>query len=299
MKTLKILLLLISFYSFAEIYSADKPIPDSSNAKYGVYEKNNYDLWLAKSSNPTPVVIYFHGGSFSSGDKEKISEGIITNSLEKGISVVSANYRLTPEVIYPQHYKDCARMIQYLRYNAAKLNIDPDRIAIYGSSAGACTALWIGFHDDMADLKNDDPVLRMSTRVKCIGMFSGQSTLEPDVIREIISELALTNSMFYGKIFGLKKDELLTPRAKELYKEASPVTHLTKDDPPVWTYYSVPKEEPKTVSDAIHHYSFGVYLKKKMDALNVECVLRGKEDVASANKDFIEFLCRHFDIKTK
>lgn len=297
MKYYKLIILILVIFAFQNINSEEKPRPDSLSAKYGLYEKNCYDLWLAKSAKPTPVVIYFHGGSFSSGDKEKISAGMITAALEKGITVISANYRLTPDVVYPQHYMDCARMIQYIRYNSAILNVDPDRIAVYGSSAGACTALWIGLHDDMADNKSDDPVLKMSTRVNCIGMFSGQSTLEPDAIKEIVSELALSNSMFNGKIFGLKKDELQTARAKELYKEASPVTFLDKNDPPVWTYYSVPKEEPKTVSDAIHHYNFGVYLKNKMDAVGVECVLRGKDDVASANQDFILFLCRHFNIK--
>ena len=293
----KIFFIILLVFTSIIVKAEEKPKPDSSNAMYGQYEKNNYDLWLSKTNSPAPLVIYFHGGSFSAGDKEKISGDLITLLLSKGISVMSANYRLTPEVTYPQHYKDCARVIQYVRYNAAKLNIDPSKIAIYGSSAGACASLWIGLHDDMADPKSIDPVLKISTRVTCVGMFSGQSTLEPDIIKKEISELAVSNSMFNGKALGLKKDELDSERAKQLYKEASPITYLTKDDPPVWTFYSVPKEEPMTVSDAIHHYKFGVLLKDKMDSVGVECILRSKDDVKSANKDFVDFLCRHFKIK--
>lgn len=299
MMSFKLLILIVVLLLITNLIAQEKPVPDSSNCKYGMYDLNTYDLWLAKSSTPVPLVIYFHGGSLTSGDKGKISANMINSLLERGVSVMTANYRLTPEVVYPQHYKDCARAIQYIRYNAKKLNIDPGHIAIYGSSAGACASLWIGFHDDLAEPVSADPVLQMSTRVNCVAMFSGQSTLDIDVVRAEIAELAFSQSMFNGKIVGLKKEELETEKAKQLYKEASPTTYLTKDDPPVWAYYSVAKEAPKTVSDAIHHYNFGVYLKQKMDAVGVECTLRSREDSSSVNSDCINFFCRHLNVNQK
>ena len=277
----------------------DVPKPDSVNAPYGQYERNIYDFWKAKSDKPTPLVIYIHGGGFNQGSKEKVSASMVTGLLKEGISVIAINYRLTPDAVFPQHYQDCARAIQFARFHAKELNIDPNRVAATGSSAGACASLWLGFHDDLADPKSNDPVLRMSTKLSSVAMFSGQSTLDPDTIRAWVGELALKHSMFNGKFLGLKPNELGSVRAKELYVAASPVTYLTKNAPPVFAYYSNPRTAPTVMNEAIHHYNFGLHLKEKMDALGVECVLLDKESGISSNKSCIEFFMKHFQMKTK
>ena len=101
--------------------------------------------------------------------------------------------------------------------------------------------------------------------------------------------------MFNGKYIGLDTSELHSQKAKDLYKAASPVTHLTKEDPPVWAYYSVPKTTPTIVNEAIHHYNFGLYLKEKMDKLGIECVLLDKESAKSGEtKSAVAFFMKHF-----
>src|SRR5256885_14717759 len=80
---------------------------------------------------------------------------------------------------------DCARAIQVARSKAKEWNLDPRRIAASGGSAGAGTSLWIGFHDDMADPKNSDPVLRESTRLSCMVVFGAQSSYDPRVIKKL------------------------------------------------------------------------------------------------------------------
>ena len=91
--------------------------------------------------------------------------------LDKGISVAAINYRYTqngvedkvePPVKAP--LGDAARALQFVRSKAAEWNLDKQRIGATGGSAGACTSLWLAFHDDMADPKSDDPVARESTR---------------------------------------------------------------------------------------------------------------------------------------
>lgn len=289
MKSLKYILFFLAV-SFAR--GQDLRKPDLTNEKYGQHELNSFDFWRAESSAPTPLVIYIHGGGFTSGDKEKVPTKMVKNLLEKGISVMSINYRLTPEVVFPHHFLDCTRAIQYARYNAIKLNINPALIGASGSSAGACTALWIGFHDDMADVQNDDPVLRMSSRLSCIGITSGQTTLDPNVIKELIGELALKHSFMKGGFFGISSEEMKTSKAQELIKQASPVTYLTKDDPPVYAFYSV-YETPKNVSEAIHHINFGNYLKEKMAELGIECTVRNPAEVKSSTNESVEFFVKH------
>lgn len=274
-----------------------KPKPDIENGKYGEFERNVFDLWKPKSKKPTPLVVYIHGGGLLRGDKEKLSANQLEKMLEAGFAVMAINYRLTPEAVFPQHYMDCARAIQYARYHAKDFNIDPKRIGATGSSAGGMTSLWLGFHDDLADPKNADPILRESTRLKAMAVSSAQTTLVPSVITKYIGSLATEYQTYNdGRMLGLKKEEMTSPKALELYTEMSPLTHLTKDDPPVWAFYSVPNEplnDKSTTSDAIHHPGFGTVLKEEMDKLKIECKIRHKDDGQNVNGDMVNFLKKY------
>ncbi len=147
-----------------------KPKPDEADVAYGSHKRHVLDLWQAKSAKPTPLLIFIHGGGFRGGSKENLAPQLLDGCLKAGISVASINYRLSPEVAFPAHYQDSARAIQFLRHKAKEWNLDPQRVAASGGSAGAGTSLWIGFHDDLADPKSDDPVLRQSTRLTCMAV---------------------------------------------------------------------------------------------------------------------------------
>ncbi len=274
-----------------------KPKPDIENGKYGEFERNVFDLWKPKSKKPTALVVYIHGGGLVRGDKGNLSAKQLELLLENGFAVMAINYRLTPEAVFPQHYMDCARAIQYARYKAKEFNIDPKRIGATGSSAGGMTALWIGFHDDLAEPNHSDPVLRESTRLKAMAVSSAQTTLVPDVIKNYIGVLATEYKTYNdGRMLGLKKEEMNSPKALQLYTEMSPLTHLTKDDPPVWAFYSVPDKPltaESTSSDAIHHPGFGKVLKEEMDKLKIECKLRHKDDGQNVNGDMVKFLAKY------
>ncbi|HEV8591834.1 MAG TPA: alpha/beta hydrolase, partial [Pyrinomonadaceae bacterium] len=160
-----------------------KPTPDIANGKYGPLERNVLDLWKPKVKKPTPLVVYIHGGGFVNGSKEKLSANLLKRFLDSGIAVMAINYSLLSTHVYPQAYIDCARAIQFARYNAKEWNLDKTKVSAIGSSAGALTSLWIGFHDDLADPKSSDPVLRESTRLSSVAVWSAQTTLEPDIVK--------------------------------------------------------------------------------------------------------------------
>jgi acetyl esterase/lipase len=273
------------------------PKPDIADGKYGDNAANTFDLWRPVSKKTPPLVVFIHGGGLSSGDKSKLSDSLLAQMLKNGLAVMSINYRLTPEAVFPQHYMDCARAIQYARYHAKELNIDPALIASTGTSAGGMTALWLGFHDDLADPKSSDPVLRESTRVRVIAVTAAQTTLVPEVVDKYVGELARQyKSYFSGKLFGMTEKDMNTDRGKQLYKEISPLTYLTKDDPPVWAFYSVsakPLTAGSTTSEAIHHPGFGVVLKEQMDKVGVLCKLRHKDDGQKVNEDMVQFIVDH------
>ena len=104
------------------------------------------------------------------------------------ISVAAINYRFVDgkDVIFPVPQHDSARAVQFLRTKAKEWNLDPQRFACYGGSAGAGTSMWIAFHDDLADPKNADPVLRESTRIVAVGTIGGQGTYDPIEIKRLI-----------------------------------------------------------------------------------------------------------------
>lgn len=274
-----------------------KPKPDIADGKYGEFAANTFDLWKPKSKKPTPLVVYIHGGGLATGDKDKLSAKQLELMLKAGFAVMAINYRLTPEAVFPQHFMDCARAIQYARYNAKDFNIDPKKVGATGSSAGGMTSLWLGFHDDLADLKSSDPILRESTRLKVMAVYSAQTTLVPEVIEKYIGVLATQYKTYNdGRMFGLKKEEMTSPKALQLYKEMSPLTYLTKDDPPVWSFYSVPDKPltpESTTSDAIHHPGFGKVLKEEMDKLKIDNKLRNKSDGQNVNGDMADFLAKY------
>ena len=202
--------------------SGDKPPPDFANVKYGPHQRNVLDLWKAKSEKPTPLVVFIHGGGFSGGSKELLSPALLEGLLKAGISMMAINYRLSPEVHFPAHYLDCARAVQFARLNAKEWNIDPTRIAATGGSAGAGTSLWIGFHDDMADPTSSDPVLRQSTRLRCMAVAGAQSSYDPRVIKEWVGEAAAKHPALNG-FFGVTDETRDTPEAFKRYESSSAI----------------------------------------------------------------------------
>lgn len=175
----------------------------------------------------------------------------------------------------PQH--DGARAVQFLRSKAGEWNIDPHRVACFGGSAGAGISMWIGFHDDLAKPDSPDPVARQSTRIQAVGTMGGQGTYDPVKIKQLVGGRAHEHPSLL-KVYGLKSlDEAMdpTPAIQKLYDEAAAISHLTKDDPPLYMIYSEPDIVPPPDArpgQFIHHPNFGRELKAKMDALGIENV---------------------------
>ena len=284
-----------------------KPEPDFANIRYGPHERNVLDLWKAKprsgKGGPTPLVVFFHGGGFRLGDKSGVPGWLVVKCLDAGISVASANYRLSDTAAFPAPMLDGARAVQYLRSHAKELGIDPGRIAASGSSAGAGIALWIGFHDDLADPRSPDPIARESTRLTCLGVDGAQTSYDPRFIKKIVGGRAHEHSAL-KPFYGLSDSELDTPRAHKLYEEASPINYATAGDPPVILFYAEP-DEPLPADakpgQGIHHPRFGAALKAKLDPLGVECHVRHTKDFPEQDdpnermfREMVAFFTRQF-----
>lgn len=275
--------------------------PDLANVAYGPHERNVFDLWKAKSAGPTPLVIHIHGGGFGMGDKSQVSRMILEGCLKNGISVASINYRYSTQAPYPAPMADSARAVQFLRLHAAEYNLNPKAFAATGGSAGAGISLWIGFHDDMADLKSGDPVLRQSTRLSSMFVTAAQTTYDPRTIATLIGEKTARHNAL-RLLFDVKSgvDPLEAADRFKAYEDGSPITHLSAGDPPVFLYYphSNTPLPPENNDIGIHHPKFGYFLKERMDKLGIECTVKVKEDYEQKQTqyslDVMNFFLKHF-----
>jgi acetyl esterase/lipase len=274
--------------------------PDIENLRYGPCDRNELDLYLAKSDKPAPLVLYFHGGAFVVGNKYLVPLLLLDACKKADLTVAAVNYRYSPQAPYPELYMDCARSLQFLRLHAREYNLDPNAVASTGSSAGADISCWLGFHKDLADPASEDPVRRQSTRVQVIGPHSGQTTMDPRELRKLVGERGANNPAF-PKFYGLKREEMNTERAYKLYEAASAASIVDRDSAPAFLFYgdNIPITDDMPDGVRIHHPVFGFYLKERMDKLGVECVLRlakdykGK-DPGAMNEEMISFFVAHF-----
>ena len=248
-----------------------------------------------RTAQPTPLVVYIHGGGFRGGDKRGVSREQIGDYLERGISFASMNYRLSDAGPYPIMMQDAARGLQFIRSKAKEWNLDADRIACYGGSAGAGISLWLAFHDDLADVNSEDPIARQSTRIVAAGTQGGQSTYDMRTFREWFGVPNLPPHPALVTFYGVEDGEdWQSDRVIKLMEDASPINHLTQDDAPVFMTYGqgdVPVDENSEPGLWVHHARLGIKLKEAMDQLGLECHVTWPDHQSEKYEDIHAFLC--------
>lgn len=268
--------------------------PTHADVAYGEHEKQKFDLWLAESKDdaPTPLVIFIHGGGFRGGDKRV--NGPPPAYINAGISYASINYRLSDVGPYPIMMHDGARCLQTIRHRAEEWNIDPEKIVCYGGSAGAGISLWLAFHDDLADPDSEDPIARQSTRILAAGTSNGQSTYDMRTFRKWFDTPNLRIHEALIPFYGLEnRDDWDRPEIHAMMEDASSITHLTKDDPPVYMQYGrgdVPVDETTEAGVWVHHVRLGLKLKEAMEELGLECHVRSPDHTEQKYRTMEEFM---------
>ncbi len=265
------------------------PPPTVSDVSYGPHPKQVMHFWKtpqATADTPAPLLFFIHGGGWQGGDRMSGLTGMLPKMLAAGVSVVSTEYRFIKEAMdagieppVQAPLSDAARALQTVRSRSAEWQIDKTRIAASGGSAGACSSLWLAFHDDMADPKSADPVARESTRLLAAAVTGAQTTLDPLQMKEWTP-----NSRYGGHAFGFmrsadKRDsqfaEFLAARDRLLpvINRYSPYALVSADDPPIYMQYGAPPALGQEQKDPTHSANFGVKLKERLDQAGVPCEL--------------------------
>ena len=137
------------------------------------HARQKLDVFVPRSASPVPLVIWIHGGAWQGGSKER-PKGV--PFLSRGYALASVNYRLSQNATFPAQLEDCKAAVRWLRANARRLNIDPNRIGVWGHSAGGHLAALLG---TTGNTKAFDvgPNLSQPSRVQAVCDWSGPTDL--------------------------------------------------------------------------------------------------------------------------
>ncbi|GET24289.1 hypothetical protein NT017_06180 [Prolixibacter sp. NT017] len=194
------------------------------NTPYGE-RKLHLNLFRPEQQGKYPAVILVFGGGWRSGSKEA-QVPMAQQIASKGYVTTAVGYRLSPEALYPAAVFDIKAAIRFLRANAKKYDIDPNRIAISGSSAGGQLAALVGMTGDMKKFEGNEGNNQVSSKVQAIIDMDGilDFTTPAESAKDQIPGKRSAGAYWLGAT--LKEN-----RAK--WVEASPMIYAGKDTPPM------------------------------------------------------------------
>lgn len=272
--------------------SAEVVVED--NITYGKAGGTELKLDLARpqGDGPFPAIVFIHGGGWSGGNRQGY-RGQIQEAAKRGYVAATISYRLmkydeakkettTATVNFPAQIHDAKAAIRWVRANGKKYHVDPNRIGVTGGSAGGHLSLLVGLTDRASGLEGESGNPGQSSRVQAVVNVFGPTDMAFCYEK---SSVAWIFRLFMGG----------TPsEVPGQYKAASPITYVSKDDPPVLTLHGdkdalVPIEQAKALDEKM----------KAVGASHTLMVFKGQghgfggEDAKRAADATWEFLDRH------
>jgi len=195
-----------------------------------------------------PLVIWVHGGAWRAGSKDGTPAVAL---LRDGFAVASISYRLSQAAKFPAQINDCKGAVRFLRANAAKYNLDPNAFGAWGSSAGGHLVALMGTAGDANELEGDvGGNVGVSSRVQAVCDFFGPT--------DFMAMKGLPSTIQHMSADSPESQLLGAPVAEnpDRAKQASPVTYVTKDDPPFLICHgdkdmTVPLNQSELLNDAL------------------------------------------------
>jgi acetyl esterase/lipase len=237
MKTLHVCLLLIlcTTLTFAQNKKPRHALPAGATLLTDLHyvenghERQTLDLYIpSETKGPLPLIVWVHGGAWRSGSKEQC-QPFNQGYLIKGYAIASINYRFSQHAIFPAQLEDCKAAIRWLRAHAKDYNLNPDRFAAYGGSAGGHLVALLG---TTGDIKTFDvgANLDISSKVQAVCDYYGPSDFSYDentALPEFIKRLNDPQDAVPQLIGGPVKEN------RDAARKASPVTYVkTQPLPP-------------------------------------------------------------------
>ncbi len=180
------------------------------------------DLWLPTVDQPTPTVVYIHGGGWKVGTHYR--PPFQPRLYDEGVAVAAITYRLSGEAPFPAALHDCKAAVRWLRAHASEYSLDPERFIAWGISAGGHLASLLGVTSGQAEWEGNELHLDQSSAVKAVCSWCGPMDLRRVATdAEPGREMPELTSQFLG---GDVRQRL------DVAAVASPVCHVDVDSPP-------------------------------------------------------------------
>lgn len=206
--------------------TADSKLSDIAYAD--ISSAQRMDIYLPEGTGPFPVVVLIHGGAFKMGDKGMEASNAAA-LVAKGIAAVSINYRLSGEARYPAQIEDCKAAVRFLRANAAKYNLNPDKIGSWGASAGGNLSSLLGTTSGITELEGASlgNSAYSSKVIATVDWFGPINFLTMDAEASALGFTINTNSASSpeSQLIGAAVQTVPEKVAK-----ANPATYITADD---------------------------------------------------------------------
>jgi acetyl esterase/lipase len=227
-------LLALTLAAFAQQRPAgERPLPDGVVAKRDIEyvagggKRRMLDVFFkTDAEKPQPLIVWIHGGAWLGGSKDRCPAIPL---LDDGFAVASVTYRFSQDAQFPAQIHDCKAAIRWLRAHAKELNIDPERIGVWGASAGGHLVALLGVAGDKKEWDKGEN-LDHSSGVQAVVNWFGPSNL-------------LTMGAQSDERSRIKHDAPDSPESrliggavqehKDAARAASPVNYATKDDAPI------------------------------------------------------------------
>jgi acetyl esterase/lipase len=190
---------------------------------YGKADTVELKLDMARpkeGKGPFPAIVCIHGGGWKAGDRSNLAT-LIKTLAGKGYVAVTISYRLTPKAKFPAQVHDCKAAVRWLRANAKKYSINPDKIGAIGFSAGGHLVCMLGVttKDDGLEGKNGNE--GQSSAVQAVVSFFGPTDFRKKTWNDT------TEKTYLVPFFGDTHE-----KAKEMYAKGSPLKYVKKGAPP-------------------------------------------------------------------
>lgn len=272
----------------------DGKLSITSNLSYANNDnpRQALDLYLPKkptSGQPLPVIAFIHGGAWRAGDKRSGLWRLRPFIASGNYAGMSIGYRLTNEAQWPSQIHDCKAAIRWIRANAQKYNLNPDKIAVWGTSAGGHLVAMLGTTGEVKELEGTIGThLNHSSRVNAVVNFFGPAEIltmgdHPSSIDH--NAPGSPESLLIGGPILENQDKA---------RSASPITHITKDAPPTLNIHGT--------ADALVPYQQSVSFNQKLVEAGVSSNLITITDgghgnfgnaIKQVNRSVANFLSKH------
>ena len=287
---LAFLLLIVTLCGGAELIVPDNVVFERG-IEYANPDNQHLQLNLARPKNATgklPAVLYIHGGGFRAGSREGYNSYCLKLA-QRGFVAVTVTYRLAPRYQFPVQVYDVKAAVRWLRANAEKYQIDPERIGVTGGSAGGHLAQFLGVTAGVKAFEGDGGNPKESSRVACVVNQYGPSDFTRSYGKS--ADAAEVLPLFLG-------GNLETARQRHIL--ASPLNWVTPDAAPTLILHGT---EDKLVA-----YEQSIWLRDRLQTCGVEVELMTFQgaghgfkgaDAEKAEQATFAFFDNHLQLKGK